>query len=170
TPLAVGEPYIVRGHRALTVEVWPVAYDPSAGTVRLYRTITFRLRLAGSDMARTQAQAQRYASPAFETRLSSQLLNYNQGRPAVEFGPDSQMGYLIITADAYYTAMQPFATLRQSRGFDVTMVRCSDIGGCTTASNVKTYIQTAYDTWPTPPSYVLLVGDTDTMAGCPAGT
>ena len=35
SPLALGQLYVVRGHRVQTVEVWPVAYDPAAGTVRL---------------------------------------------------------------------------------------------------------------------------------------
>lgn len=165
SPLGLGQLYVVRGHRVQTVEVWPVAYDPAAGTVRLYRSVTFRLRLSGSDMALTQALAARYASPAFEARLSGQILNYNQGRPAVAFAPDTAVGYLIITADAYYDAMLPFVNLRESRGFDVTMTRCSEIaGGCASTAPIKTYIQAAYDTWPVPPSYVLLVGDTNTVA------
>ena len=164
-PLSLGHLYTVRGHRVQTVEVWPAAYDPAAGTVRLYRSVTFRLRLSGSDMARTQVLAAHYASPAFEARLSGQILNYNQGRPAVAFAPDAAVGYLIITADAYYNAMLPFVNLRASRGFDVTMIRCSEIaGGCASTASIKTYIQAAYDTWPVPPSYVLLVGDTNTVA------
>ncbi|MBN1136553.1 MAG: PKD domain-containing protein, partial [Anaerolineae bacterium] len=81
------------------------------------------------------------------------------------FGPETAVGYLIVVADAYYDAMLPFSDLRESRGFDVTMVRCSEIsGGCLSTTSVKAYIQTAYDTWPVPPSYVLLVGDTNTVA------
>jgi len=46
------------------------------------------------------------------------------------------------------------------------VTQCSEItGGCLSNTAVKDYIQDAYDTWPTPPAYVLLVGDTDTMAG-----
>jgi PKD repeat protein len=165
TPLVLGETYIVRGHRVQPVEVWPVAYDPLAGTVRLYREITFRLKLTGSDMARTEAMAERYASPAFQSLLSGQLLNYNQGQPATAFPPKAQVGYLIITADAYYDAMEPFVTLRESRGFDVTMTRISEIPGGGSNTAIKAYIQDAYDTWPIPPSYVLLVGDSDTMPG-----
>ncbi|MGC8874956.1 MAG: C25 family cysteine peptidase, partial [Chloroflexia bacterium] len=163
-PLALGEPYIVRGHRVQPVEVWPVAYDPSAGILRLYREIVFRLLLDGSDMARTEALAERYASPAFEARLAQRILNYNQGRPPRRFGPETPIGYLIITADAFYDAMVPFVQLRESRGFDVTMMRCSQIGGCLSASNVQAYIVNAYHNWPLPPSYVLLVGDTDSIA------
>ena len=163
-PVALGESYVVRGHRVLPVAVWPVAYDPSAGTVRLYREVTFRLRLIGSDVARTRALAKRYASPAFESQLAGRTLNYNQGRPPATFDSKAQMGYLVITADAYHDAMQPFVNLQESRGFDVTITKLSDIPA-TTNTQIKTYIQNAYDTWPIPPSYVLLVGDTDTVPG-----
>ena len=162
-PLALGEIYVVRGHRAVTIEVWPVAYNPSAGSLRLYRSITFRLRLAGSDMVRTQTLAQRYASPAFEAGLAHQLLNYNQGQGAALFAPDTSVGYLIITADAYYNNVLPFVGLKQSRGFEVTMTKISEIPNGNTNTGIKAYIQNAFDTWPVPPSYVLLVGDTNTV-------
>ncbi len=161
-PLALGEPYTVRGHRIRPVEVWPIAYDPAAGILRLCRSFTFRLTLRGSDMARTRTLAERYASPIFDKALSRRILNYNQGRP---LPPASVVGYLIITADAYYNAILPLADLRESRGFDVTVTRCSEIaGGCLSTAAVKAYIKNAYDNWPIPPSYVLLVGDTDTIA------
>ncbi len=160
-PVALGEDYAIRGHRILPVEVHPVAYDPSAGTVRLYHNVVLRLHLSGSDMTRTAALAERYASPEFEGWLSSDVLNYNQGRPS-SLGPDASVGYIVVVADAYYDAIQPFIALKEGRGFDVTTVTCTDLGGCTTA-NIKDYIQNAYDTWPVPPSYVLLVGDTNTV-------
>ncbi|HSQ18395.1 MAG TPA: C25 family cysteine peptidase [Anaerolineales bacterium] len=159
SPLAAGEAYIVRGHRILPVEVWPVAYDPLAGTLRLYSQLTFRLHLESADMTLTSDQAQRYASPEFDRSLSQRVLNYNQGLAL----PDVKgAGYLIITADAYYDAMLPFVTLRQSFGFSVTMTRKSQIASGS-AQDIKNYIQTAYDTWLNPPAYVLLVGDTDTL-------
>lgn len=159
-PLALGETYIVRGHRILVVEAWPVAYDPSAGTLRLYSQLTIRLHLTGSDMVSTQAQAVRYNSPGFNVRLSQTVLNYNQGLPVQ---PASAVGYLIITADAYYDAMLPFVQLKESRGFNVTMTKTSEIPGGVSTATIKAYIQTAYDTWPLAPSYVLLVGDTNTV-------
>ncbi len=157
--VAVAQEYVVRGHRALVVEVRPLAYNPATGQLRVFRDIRLRLHLTGSDLARTAALAQRYSSPAFDPLLVRQLLNYT--RPA---HPNAAVGYLIITADAYYDNMLPFVTLQQTRGFDVTITRLSAIGGGTN-TDIKAYIQNAYDTWPTPPSYVLLVGDTDTMPG-----
>ncbi len=159
SPLANGEAYIERGHRILPVEVWPVAYDPVAGTLRLYSQVTFRLHLEGADMTLTEQIAQRYASPEFDRSLSQRVLNFNQGLALPEV---DQVGYLVITADAYYDAILPLADLRQSRGFEVTVTRLSELPG-TTTQDIKDYIQTAYDTWEVPPSYLLLVGDTDTI-------
>jgi len=159
SPLAKGEPYVVRGHRFLVVEVWPVAYDPAAGLLRLYSQINFRLRLENADMTLTDQLAQRYASPQFEHSYSQRVLNYNQG---LELAEIEEIGYLIITADDYYDAILPLADLRTSRGFNVTVTRLSELPG-NSAEEIKAYIQNAYDTWLLPPSYLLLVGDTDTI-------
>ncbi len=105
-PLTTGEAYITRGHRILLVEVWPIAYDPVAGTLRLYSQMVFRLRLAGSDMVLTSHLAQRYTSPAFDQSLSQRVLNFNQG---LAIPQAKGVGYLIITADAYYDAILPLA-------------------------------------------------------------
>jgi hypothetical protein len=158
--VSIGEPYIIRGHRILPVEIWPVGYDPSQGNLRLYSQVTFRLTLSGSDMPATNNLAERYASPVFDPSLSNRVLNFNQGHP---LGVNDQVGYLIISADAYVDALAPLVALRENRGFEVTLTPTSLIPGGPTTANIKAYIQTAYDTWPLPPSYVLLVGDTDTV-------
>ncbi len=160
-PVIVTDEFIVRGRRAVEVEVWPVSYNPAAGRVRLYHDIQFRLRLTSSDMAHTEALARRYISPAFESWLAESLLNH---RSASLYGRnDATMGYLIITADAYYNAMLPFVTLKQNQGFTVTMVRTSEIPGGATTTAIQAYIRNAYQNWTIPPSYILLVGDTDTI-------
>ncbi len=156
----LGEPYIVRGHRILPVEVWPVSYDPSVGRLRLYSQVAFRLNLTGSDMLTTQGLANRYSSPSFDSSISGRVLNFNQGQPQASKG---DIGLLIISADAYVDALAPLVTLRENRGFEVTLTRTSEIPNGNTPAGIKSYIQTAYDTWPLPPSYILLVGDTDTL-------
>lgn len=158
--ISLGEPYTMRGHRILPVEVWPVAYDPSRASLRTYSQVKFRLILTGSDLTTTHHLAERYASPVFDPTLSNRVLNYNQGRPLALAEP---VGYLIISDDAYAGALAPLVTLRENRGYEVTLTRKSEILGGNTAAGIKAYIQTAYDTWSLPPSYVLLVGDTNTI-------
>ncbi len=164
-PLRLAGEYTVRGRRVVVVELWPLAYNPVTGKVRVYSDVTFRLALSGSDMVKTASLAERYASPGFDARLAQQLLNYNQGRQNLYDLGSKSSGYLIITTDAYYNAMLPFVTLKTNQGLNVTMTKVSEIAGGATTSAIKTYIQNAYDTWSTPPSYVLLVGDTNTIPG-----
>jgi hypothetical protein len=160
-PIAITGEYIQRGHRILTVDIWPVAHNPVTGGLLFYSQVDIRINLKGSDEALTQAQADRYASPAFEARMARQVLNFNQGRVARQFTQADPVGYLIISADAFYSNITPFVALKQEQGFTVTHTLLSTIGS--TTNDIKAYIQNAYDNWTLPPSYVLLVGDTNTI-------
>jgi hypothetical protein len=111
-------------------------------------------------MAHTSRLAERYSSPSFDASVSQRVLNYNQGHPIAE---SEDVGLLIISSDAYVYVMLPLKALRESRGFEVTLTAQSAIPNGSTKEGIKAYIQEAYDTWPLPPSYVLLVGDTNSM-------
>jgi hypothetical protein len=147
--------YIVRGHRVVKVEIWPVRYSPSTGELEMISEVNFRLNLEGSDMTYTNAEADRLNSKAFNDILADAILNYNQGRPLVQ--PQVGEEYLIITADVYQAGLAGFVSLKQSQGFNVTLASLSTVGGTDTTS-IKNYIRTWYQ-GSTPPVYVLLVGD-----------
>ena len=69
---------------------------------------------------------------------------------------------MIIVADAFADAVEPFAEWKRRTGFRVELVRLSDIGGSPSDNDIKARIQDAYDTWSDPHlGYVLMVGDTD---------
>ena len=155
-PVRVINEYVVRGHRVVTVEIWPVAYAPINGALRLYSDIQFRLALEDSNLPLTEAMSEKYASPAFETSLASSILNYNQGRGARTFGSRTPVYYLIITANVYQSGLANFVALKQSQGFTVTVANLTTAGSTTDA--IKAYITTQYQS-ATPPTYVLLVGD-----------
>jgi hypothetical protein len=64
--------------------------------------------------------------------------------------------YLIITHDYFYEAIQPLAQWKHRKGLSTKVVKLSEIGSST--SQIKSYIANAYDTWQTPPEFLLLVG------------
>jgi len=64
--------------------------------------------------------------------------------------------YLIITHDNFYNDIQPLAEWKHKKGMRTKVVTLSQIGS--TSSQIKSYIQNAYNTWQTPPEYLLLVG------------
>lgn len=155
----VTEETVVRGHRLLTVVFSPVSYRASDGQLQFAAQIEARIHLTGSDLAQTSLMSRRYASPAFEHRLASSVLNYNQGAGERTFGSKDSIYYLIITHPDYDTAdLADFVALKQSQGYTVSKVTTAVTGS--TKDQIKAYIAAQYAS-ATPPSYVLFVGDTD---------
>jgi hypothetical protein len=64
--------------------------------------------------------------------------------------------YLVITADAYYDAVQPLVEWRRASGLSTLVVRTSETGTDTVA--LKTYVRNAWNNWTVRPEYILLVG------------
>jgi hypothetical protein len=75
---------------------------------------------------------------------------------SVLFAQDVGARYLVITHDSFYDAVMPLAAWKHKKGLPTKVVKLSEIGS--SSSEIKTYIQTAYDTWQIPPEFVLLVG------------
>ncbi|MGQ9682813.1 MAG: C25 family cysteine peptidase [Anaerolineae bacterium] len=162
-PVRVGVPHEVRGHRLVTVEVWPVAYNPAQARLRLTRHLTLRLRLQGGNVVESMARQRRLRSRVFDARLAGQVLNHDLGRAEMSAQGDTPLGYLIIAADGLYTSTLPLAALQTSRGFSVTLTTLSQIGTALTSQDIRQYVLDAYHMWDLPPTYLLLVGDTDTI-------
>jgi hypothetical protein len=156
----------MRGHNLALVEVMPVRWNPSDGTVQVLSSASITLSYVGGSVAQSYANSERYAANGFEALLSATLANYGTYRD----GTDSPMGgYLIIAhPDFYATAMDAFVTWKTRSGYPVTMVSTVETGG--TADEIKAYILNAIETWTTPPQYVLLVGDSGFIPGCAATT
>ncbi|KPJ74003.1 hypothetical protein AMJ52_02360, partial [candidate division TA06 bacterium DG_78] len=72
------------------------------------------------------------------------------------FTQETGARYLIITHDSFYEAIQPLVQWKHRKGLSTKVVKLSDIGSST--SQIRNYIVTAYDTWETPPEFLLLVG------------
>lgn len=162
--LAISNDFIMRGHRIVIVEIRPVRYNTSLAELEVTSDISFRLKLEGSDLARTNSEADRLNSAPFNRILQPMVLNYNQGRPVAI--PNTAERILIITADMFQTNLAPFVTLKQEQGFEVSVVNLTTIGTNTTTA-IKNYIKGQYQ-GATPPDYVILVGDY--ISGDPVGS
>lgn len=162
--LAITDDYIMRGHRIIGVEIRPVRYNARLAELDVASEISFRVKLDGSDMARTISEADRLNSAPFNRTMQSTVLNYNQGRPVVD--PKTGERILIITADMFEAGLADFVTLKESQGFSVAVANLSTVGGNTTTA-IKNYIKTQYQS-ANPPDYVILVGDY--ISGDPVGS
>jgi len=156
----------MRGRNIAFLQISPVQYNPVSGELRIMTQCDLRINLPGSDMVQTAKKIDRYTTSSFEQLFTTTFVNYGSFAGSGRIQP-RQEGYLIIVADAFYDAIQPFVSWKDSKGFDTTVTKTSQIPSGPTKENIKAYLVNAYNTWPVPPAYVLLVGD---VAQIPAWT
>jgi hypothetical protein len=148
----------IRGRCFALIEISPIKYNPSTGELKLMDFCTIKINLPNSDMEKTYSEIERYSTPSYERLFKNTFENY--GIFEEELKSREQEGYLIIVYDDFNEEIQPFVSHKESKGFEVTTTKTSDIPGGATKEKIYDYIEDAYDSWTNPPAYVLLVGDT----------
>ncbi|MBN1619358.1 hypothetical protein JW890_01405, partial [candidate division WOR-3 bacterium] len=155
----VDEGYI-RGHRFVTVEVYPVRYEPATGSLTLRENVDIEILLNGSDVPLTRLNYERYYTKPHEAYIRKAMLNaFSYGN--IDY-PSLPIEYLIIVPDALAPNLSSFVEWKERKGYNVTVALKSQVG--TTNTAIKNYIQNAYNNWPVPPAFVLLIGDDDMPA------
>ena len=167
------DPAIIRGHRIAVLSLFPVQFNPVTQQIRVYSKIEVRLNY--DKPAQVGPLDQRLTSPAFESLLDALVLNYQPRPPPIkEYKPillpasdfnavgNDGCDYLIITFDDFYKAARKLAVWKEKKGLDTIIVNTTQIRATgLTANDVETYVQNAYDTWSTAPTYILLLGDSE---------
>jgi len=133
---------VVRGNRLALLEVRPVAYNPVRHALLLWPQIDVGVRFTGG-----RAPASVGALPS----LPGVMLN-----PPADPAPRG-LNYLIVVAEAYAAAIDPFVAGKTAQGFDVMTY---EVPAGTSATTIRNYIKSLWGTSDAP-DYVLLVGDTD---------
>jgi len=162
----------LRSRNIAFLQISPIQYNPLSGELKIMTQCNLRVNLPGSDLVQTARKIDRYTSSSFEPLFQTSFINYGALQGTGAIGPKAE-GYLIIVADSFFDVIQPFATLKGSKGFDVTVTKTSQIPSGPTKENIKAYIVDAYNNWLVPPAYVLLVGDVaqvPTWTGTATGT
>jgi len=165
----LGEPYILRDHRGVVVELYPFQWNPVTETLRVYTELTVEVAASGPGIVNVLQRTgpRRASSRAFEGLYRRHFVNQ---RPAAPGPPLEEEGDLLIIAyDFWLSELQPLVDHKISAGIDTTLVGVSTIGA--TVPAIRSYIQDVYDT--SDLAFVLLVGDaeqvpTPHVGGAPA--
>jgi len=162
----LGDEGYLRGHHFVLLEIYPLDYSPAQGTLLIVSDLEITIRLTGSDIDLTQAMKARYADPRTNALAQRLFINHLSGGELDLIPPP--IGLLIITSphNAGLPILQEFVQWKEDKGFHTTVATTQQTG--TTTAQIKAYIQNAYDTWPIPPNFVLLIGDTDVIPYWPA--
>jgi hypothetical protein len=161
----VGQPMIMRDFRFVQAAVQPVQYNPVTRQLRVYTNVSYELVYSGTDNRNILTRTDNNISEAFvplyrEFFANAELLlaSYNPTRGS----------YLIIYPNNVQfpaDTINLLADWKRQKGYYVKVTRTDQIpriGTNPTNLEVKSYIQTAYDTWGIRrPDYVCLFGDVD---------
>lgn len=155
----IEEPKIIRGCQVSSLILFPIQYNPTKGELRVISDVKVKISFTGGDGTFIDP---RYRSPYFESLFERLLLNYSVlGPPRSTTGGKSSTGcdFLIITHPSFQAWAESLAFWKNRSGIS-TWVRNTTQTGTDTGS-IRRYIQTAYNTWTPPPSFLLLIGDAE---------
>ena len=149
---------IVRGHHIALLHICPFQYNPAQKVLEVFPRMEVQVTFSGQSK---QIDRHLY-SPVFDRFVKGFVLN-----PGVISGDslsqeESTGGgaeFLIITAPDFLTPANDLHDHKETIGISTIVKTTAETG--TTSSQIKSYIQNAYDTWSPAPSYVLLLGDVE---------
>ncbi|MFW9943818.1 MAG: C25 family cysteine peptidase, partial [Candidatus Sifarchaeia archaeon] len=162
---------VMRGHRLLALSVYPVHYNPVTHDLMMYSQLVIKLKYSIPSQIRPVAG--RLRAQAFERILFSSLLNYDSCSymSASAFGaaatqqqppPGFQEGaeHLIITTQTFKFEADRLAEWKEKKGVPSKVVALEEP---VSTQDVKDVIQEVYDYWYPAPTYVLLLGDVESI-------
>lgn len=151
--LSIGEPAVMRGVRLVTIRMNPVQYNPVTREMRVATRFKVTVHFEGKDL-RNVPTRQIPLSPSWANSLSGAVLNLED----LDVDANQTGSYLIICRNdaGLISYLQSLIDWKMRKGHSVVL-QTFNYGANT--YTIKTMIQTAYDTWPVPPEFVLLVGD-----------
>lgn len=154
----LGTPAIMRGLRVVNVTINPFRYDPVKRELRIITNIHVSVNTSGIGGENEVIRDNFKLSRAFEPLYRATVLNYS----VVSNREDDYQAasYLFIHTNdpSVEDALSYLTEWKHEKGFEVST---EGFNNNTSFATIKSYIQTAYDTWENPPEYVCLVGDAE---------
>ena len=155
---SLGEAFILRDVRGVSVRVNAFRYDADRGVLLVLRGMRLEVVTTGSGGINEKPVTADAVDPQFDRIYRQLFANYGADKYAT-LGVDGPM--LVVTADAYQGAVMPFVEWKQQKGVPVELITTSSVGG--TAVGIQGAIDARYAS-AEGLTYVVLVGD---IADCP---
>ena len=159
--VSLPDSFQMRNHHIMPIQIQPVRYQPGAGVLELVEEIT--LTLTWENLIQPDLAVQPRGSVVFDDLVNEMVLNPSSAE--LDTKTLEGIGYLIITPLSLAPSLEDFVELKEAEGYEVTVATLETIGSTITA--IKTYIEYAYHNWTIPPTYLLLVGDTNYIPSWP---
>ena len=150
----------------IKIAFYPVQYNPHTEIATIYDEITIKISWVSYEPLLVEHNFEQKPFYAFYGNV---FINWGEFLEITEFVDSEQSSsgrlggsgceYLIITHPNFVTEAQELRDWKRERGIITKVVDIAETG--TSAPQIRQYIQDAYDSWDSQPSYVLLVGDAE---------
>ncbi len=153
----VSEPMILRDLRVVAVTFQPVHYDPAAATLAVTREMDVTIEFTGDNATNSRPVRHSTIPPSFDRLYRSLVINY-PGAEALGATVAPGTWLVICPSDTAVTnRLSHLVAWRQRKGSPAVVATTAETG--TQNTQIKAYIQNAFNNWPVPPEYVVLAGD-----------
>ena len=152
SPTVIESVEILRDVRIARVAFSPVSWNPASRILEVTESVTVRFfadeTIGENELVRPVNSLTRSYLPVYDKVVGLDILS------------DVVDGcYLVISSADGIERVGDLIDWKNRKGFDVVTGVIPEIG--TTSAEIDAYIEEAFNTWPIPPEYILLVGDAD---------
>jgi len=165
----------IRGQESSILWLYPYRYNPVRKSLKVYPDLRVTVRFEGEAeevparlrsrsfnrlLRRTAVNADAIVEDIDNTD-PPRLLDQPDGGAAADGGngESGSCDYLIISHPDFSEAADLLAAWRRKAGLTTYVTTTAETGS--TAADILSYLQDAYDTWDPAPSYVLFIGDAE---------
>ncbi|HPX76405.1 MAG TPA: C25 family cysteine peptidase [Bacteroidales bacterium] len=153
----ISDPFIVRDLRGANISFFPFTYNAIQKELRVYSEIILKITFTNDNFPNQIENNKLKASYEFNNVYERHFINYKSSTKYTPIEEGTPGKILIISKDAYASAMTPYINWKLEKGIETEMVLISSIG--TSSNDLKTFIQDYYDN--NDLTYLLLVGDAE---------
>mgnify|MGYP006278217667 FL=1 len=151
SPVELESVNIMRDIRVAWVRFNPVSYDPATGDVYITTSAVARVTGIGGTGENELARV-----PQCYTRSFIQAYEDVVGFEDISEGNAVDGSYVFIGSEESIGLAQDLIDWKAQRGYQVEIGLLSEIGG--TPGEIDSWLEDAFNNWPNPPEYVMLVG------------
>lgn len=164
-PVNVSEPAILRGHRLVSVNVFPIQYNPLTHETRFNDNVDFELVYEGEGV-NPVLNPEKPKTSIYAIR-ALQALAVNPPEPSRDDWLSGSYLYIVPRVNGVDAALAPLIEWRKRQGHRVVVEHVDNNASANTIGNL---IEEAYEEWEDPVEFVTLVGDAGGTIGLTAAS
>ncbi len=151
-------PFVIRGLEMLLLRIYPVQVNPLTQEARLYPDLKVEVEFAGSKGKFFSDRRARSFQSLYKL-AANHMAFVDEPLPVPTGKSPTGAEFIILSAPEFAAAAADLADWKILQGYDTEVYTTDDSG--TSVSQIKAWVQDAYDTWDPAPEFILFFGDAE---------